>query len=315
MNSSQHLKSILHSKRANIFYLEKCRVLLNGGRVEYLTQEKNKQAYYNIPIANTSFILLGIGTSITQAAIRSLASAGVMVGFCGNHGTPLLAAEEVTWMTPTNEYRPTEYMQQWFSFWQNEDLRLEVAKEVQLQRIDYLYKNWSLNNEIVENKFMVNDIKDSLNKHKKVIARCTTTNELLLNEAERIKSLYAYCARITGENFVRDPESNDLVNKFLTHGNYLAYGVAATVLWVLGISYSFPILHGKTRRGGLIFDVADIVKDSFVLPYAFISRVNGDIEKEYREKMIQCFIENNVYDFLFDYIKKICYDYSEKTKC
>jgi CRISPR-associated protein Cas1 len=29
------LKSILHSKRANIYYLQHCRVLVNGGRVEY----------------------------------------------------------------------------------------------------------------------------------------------------------------------------------------------------------------------------------------------------------------------------------------
>jgi CRISPR-associated protein Cas1 len=31
------LKSVLHSKRANIYYLEHCRVLVNGGRVEYVT--------------------------------------------------------------------------------------------------------------------------------------------------------------------------------------------------------------------------------------------------------------------------------------
>ncbi len=34
----KRLKSILHSKRANIYYLEHCRVLVNSGRVEYLTQ-------------------------------------------------------------------------------------------------------------------------------------------------------------------------------------------------------------------------------------------------------------------------------------
>lgn len=32
------LKTILHSKRANIYYLEYCRVLVNGGRVEYVIQ-------------------------------------------------------------------------------------------------------------------------------------------------------------------------------------------------------------------------------------------------------------------------------------
>lgn len=36
------LKSVLHSKRANIYYLEHCRVLANGGRVEYVTDAGKK---------------------------------------------------------------------------------------------------------------------------------------------------------------------------------------------------------------------------------------------------------------------------------
>ena len=48
------LKTILHSKRANIYYLEKCRVQVNGGRVEYVTSEGKESYYWNIPIANTT---------------------------------------------------------------------------------------------------------------------------------------------------------------------------------------------------------------------------------------------------------------------
>ena len=80
------LKVILHSKRANIYYLEKCRVMQKDGRVLYLTKEKDKKQYWNIPIANTTVILLGTGTSITQAAVRMLASAGVLIGFTGGGG-------------------------------------------------------------------------------------------------------------------------------------------------------------------------------------------------------------------------------------
>ena len=76
------LKAILHSKRANLFYLEHCRVMQKDGRILYLTETKYQNHYYNIPIANTTVILLGTGTSITQAAMRLLAGAGVLVGFC-----------------------------------------------------------------------------------------------------------------------------------------------------------------------------------------------------------------------------------------
>ena len=88
------LKAILHSKRANIYYLEKCRVMQKDGRVLYLSEEQANKQYWNIPIANTTCILLGTGTSITRAAVRMLASAGVLIGFSGTGGTPLIAANE-----------------------------------------------------------------------------------------------------------------------------------------------------------------------------------------------------------------------------
>lgn len=82
-------KAILHSKRANIYYLEKCRVMQKDGRVVYLTESSDENLFWNIPVANTTVILLG-AASLTQAAVRVLASAGVMIGFCGGGGTPLL---------------------------------------------------------------------------------------------------------------------------------------------------------------------------------------------------------------------------------
>lgn len=70
--SPSELKTILHSKRANLYYLEHCRVLVNGGRVEYVTEQGKQSLYWNIPIANTTTVLLGTGTSVTQAACANL---------------------------------------------------------------------------------------------------------------------------------------------------------------------------------------------------------------------------------------------------
>ena len=61
MEQLTDLKVILHSKRANIYYLEKCRVMQKSGRVLYLTEEKVEKQYWNIPIANTTCFLLGMG--------------------------------------------------------------------------------------------------------------------------------------------------------------------------------------------------------------------------------------------------------------
>lgn len=139
------LKTILHSKRANIYYLEKCRVQVNGGRVEYVTQEGKESFYWNIPIANTTAVMLGMGTSVTQMAMREFARAGVMVG--GTDGTPLYSANEVdidvSWLSPQSEYRPTAYLQNWVSFWFREDKRLQAAKRFQFIRLQQITRHWT----------------------------------------------------------------------------------------------------------------------------------------------------------------------------
>jgi CRISPR-associated protein Cas1 len=70
MEQLTDLKAILHSKRANIYYLELCRVLQKDGRVLYLSEKGKEYQYWNIPIANTTCLLLGTGTSITQPKNR-----------------------------------------------------------------------------------------------------------------------------------------------------------------------------------------------------------------------------------------------------
>jgi len=154
---SSDLKSILHSKRANMFYLEYCRVMQKDGRVLYLTEAKDENQYFNIPIANTTVLLLGNGTSITQAAMRMLAQAGVLVGFCGGGGTPLYMGNEVEWLTPQSEYRPTEYLQGWVSFWFDDNKRLEAAKIFQRARIAYLQKVWGKDRELRIEGFQIED--------------------------------------------------------------------------------------------------------------------------------------------------------------
>jgi len=103
--------------------------------VQYLTDEGKRPLYWNIPIANTTTVLLGTGISLTQAAMRELAKAGVLVGFCGGGGTPLFSANEVdvevARLTPQNEYHPTEYLQHWVRLWFDHERCLEAAKAFQ----------------------------------------------------------------------------------------------------------------------------------------------------------------------------------------
>lgn len=308
MEQISDLKSILHSKRANIFYLEKCRVNVKDGRVVYLTDAKNEKQYWNIPIANTTVILLGMGTSITQAAVRMLASAGVLIGFSGSGGTPLIAATEVEWLSPQSEYRPTEYLQGWMSFWFEESKRLKVAKKFQHFRLEYIQKIWSKDKDLRQAGFYLDDVETekALKTFAEKIDSSPNVNELMLGEAAFTKQLYRIAATHTKlKNFVRNRDGDDEANQFLNHGNYLAYGLGATTLWVLGIPHGFAVMHGKTRRGALVFDVADLIKDAIVLPQAFICAKAEMKEQEFRQQVLQMFTKHKALEFMFDVVKEM----------
>ncbi len=308
MEQLENLKAILHSKRANIYFVEKCRVMQKDGRVLYLTEDTHENRYWNIPIANTTCLLLGGGTSITQAAVRMLASAGVLVGFCGTGGTPLLAANEVEWLSPQSEYRPTEYVQGWLSFWFEDDMRLRVAKYFQHKRIAYLQRVWQKDRDLNDYGFSLNDdeIVQALNRFSKQISIASDVGKLLQTEAELTKKLYKIAATRTQHGaFTRERASADQANDFLDHGNYLAYGLAATSLWVLGIPHGFAVMHGKTRRGALVFDVADLIKDSLILPWAFIAAKENMNEQQFRQQCLLAFTKHNCLDFMFNTLKDV----------
>ena len=312
--SPSDLKTILHSKRANLYYLEHCRVLVNGGRVEYVTDEGKRSLYWNIPIANTTSVLLGTGTSITQAAMRELAKAGVLVGFCGGGGTPLFSANEVdvevAWLTPQSEYRPTEYLQHWVRFWFDDARRLDAAKAFQLARLERIRQNWLHGKLLREAGFAVDAtaLESALNQSRQAINVIADNTHLLTEEARLSKLLFKLAARATGYgDFTRGQRGSgsDAANRFLDHGNYLAYGLAASATWVLGLPHGLAVLHGKTRRGGLVFDVADLVKDATILPQAFISAMRGDTEQEFRAACIGNLTRTEALDFMIDTLKGV----------
>ncbi|TLU50775.1 MAG: type I-F CRISPR-associated endonuclease Cas1 [Chlorobium sp.] len=311
--SSSDLKTILHSKRANIYYLEHCRVLTNGGRVEYLTEAGKDSLYWNIPIANTTTILLGTGTSITQSAMRGLAKAGVLVGFCGGGGTPLFSTNEfdfeVSWFSPQCEYRPTEYLQSWVQFWFDDKQRLDAAKTLQLKRLNFICHHWA-KKDLREEGFLIDlvELQNALDKFRDDIPLAQDTMQLLTMEARLSKLLFRFAAKaVHYGDFARSKkgQGTDPANVFLDHGNYLAYGLGASATWVLGLPHGLAVLHGKTRRGGLVFDAADLIKDALVLPLAFVAAVRGDDISEFRQACIRSFTKNEALDFIIDSLKEI----------
>ncbi|MDO9610837.1 MAG: type I-F CRISPR-associated endonuclease Cas1f [Serpentinimonas sp.] len=293
------------SKRANVFYLEHVRVMQRDNRIVYLTEGADGiDQFVSIPDKNTAFILLGKGTSITDAAVRKLAESNVLVGFCGSGGSPLFGCLDVAFMLPQDEYRPTAHAQQWFALWSAEHNRLEMGRALLRQRAQ-----WSRailpKLEIQMDEAVFGDFEARLN-------RCSSNADLLAAEAHYAKQLYAGMARqFALERFARahgmgqQETPGQRVNAFLDHGNYLAYGYAAVALHGMGVPYFLPVLHGKTRRGALVFDIADLYKDWLIMPAAFKAGTSKTADNVFRARIIELALECHVLDKAMTFVSEL----------
>lgn len=147
---------------------------------------------------------------------------------------------DIAWFSPQSEYRPTEYLQRWVSFWFDNEKRLEAARIFQRVRLDYLRLQWQSKRSFdkmgfkVETHTLSNLIEHSLLR----IEQARNHEELLTEEARLTKHLFRLAATATRYgNFTRAKRGSgsDPANRFLDHGNYLAYGLGATATWVLGL--------------------------------------------------------------------------------
>jgi CRISPR-associated protein Cas1 len=315
--SKHRPRPLMISKRACVFYLEHVRVVLKDDRIVYLTENGQPvEHFYNIPERNTAFLLLGKGSSLTDAAARRLAESNVMVGFCGSGGSPLFGALDLTFLAPQSEYRPTEYMQTWMKAWLDEPTRLHLGKQLLRERIVITRAAWSKNLELLKRGIRIDDA--MVETFVAEIERGQDMTYLLTAEARWAGRLYAKLADGFGFDFKRmegqgllDSKA-DMANSFLDHGNYIAYGYAAVTLNGLGISFALPILHGKTRRGALVFDLADLVKDAYVMPTAFEYAAVEAKPKDFRMKLIDVCQEENILDYLFGFVVDQCERISNK---
>lgn len=283
--------SILSSHKSGIEYLEHCAVRAADTQLVFVRKKDAIEQHFNIPNLNTSVLLLGPGTSITQQAARLCAEGQVLLGFCAGGATPV-------YMGALNEYREPEYARAWAELYYDEARRLATAKAFQKERARQILSRWARIPEV-----RLSPQKD-VEAYLANVETCLNTEQLLLAEALFTKKLYALLAANFGTTFTRKPRSEEAANTFLDAGNYLAYGLAASCLWVLGISYAYPVVHGKTRRGALVFDLADVIKDAYIMPNAFLSASLEETESQSRRRMLAELHDGKALKTLFLVVKE-----------
>ncbi|WP_235424669.1 CRISPR-associated endonuclease Cas1 [Chelonobacter oris] len=96
-------------------------------------------------------------------------------------------ATEIERLTPQREYRPTEYVQGWLSWWFNEEKHLQAAKLLQKARITFLRqtRTWNKDRELKAEGFDIanNALNSLLHKQLQEIDSQLNVTALLQQEA------------------------------------------------------------------------------------------------------------------------------------
>lgn len=289
-------EKLLLTHRESLVLLERARVRVSGARVVYDIADDGTAKTYNVPYANIACVLLGQGCSITTEAARLLAQESVSVAMTGSGGSPLLYGTLVN-------YRPTEHFRRAMTAWLNPDEGLRVAKlmaEARAARMKSKYAS-------------VCGVSEAADRFMLTVNAAASQEELLGHEGVYAKSCYAALSAAALPGFSRDPGKGGLAsveplaNSLIDHGNYLCYGIAGTVLWALGIPPQMSVLHGRTRAGGLIFDVADTFKDSIVLEPAFARAAAGgkSADKDFRSDVMAALDKEKILEKTFALLNNI----------
>ena len=268
---------LLVTGREGALYLERAHVHVEGGRIVYRISDDEMAREFNIPHVNLAVLFLGQGTSITQDAMRLLGEEHVHLAITGSGGAPMHMGALTT-------YVATGHFRRLLPIYQDEDRSLQAAVAIMRARTDRMR---TIGKRLAARHLRARDfspLTSACDRLDNKLAECTRTAELLGHEGTFSKACYklfgdmAHLAafrrqpREDTERDRREPPENAsiaIANRLIDHGNYLCYGMAGAALWALGIPPHLSVFHGKTRAGGLVFDLADGFKDALVLPLAF----------------------------------------------
>lgn len=290
--------------REGALYLERARIHVEGDRVVYHIVDDEHRREYNIPHVNLAVLFIGQGTSITQSAIRLLGEEGVHLAVTGSGGSPIHMGALTT-------YSSTRHFREVLPIYLSQEKSLLAAKSIMRDRTKRMREMGCAGIAKWLGGKGAHRIKEISTRFEGDLDRCSDISQLLGFEGRYSKACYAEFSAISGlskvHEFRREPGARDIakidddpaqiVNRLIDHGNYLCYGMAGAALWALGIPPHMSVFHGKTRAGGLVFDLADSFKDALVLPAAFslaMDKKVEDVGRKFRGRLINSFDDRKI---------------------
>lgn len=229
-------------------YLEHCRV----------EQEAQAIAVYDadgktpVPCASLSVLLLGPGTSISHAAVQSLADNGCLAVWCGEQGVRYYAHG-------SGESRNARHLIHQAYLVSHPGLRLKVVRRMYEMRFP-------------------NPLSPDL-----------TLEQIRGMEGIRVRTAYSRASRESGvpwegRSYDRtDWKKADPVNRALSVANSCLYGLCHAGIVAMGYSPALGFAH-TGKQLSFVYDIADLYKADLTIPLAFqaAAQCAKNLEREVR---------------------------------
>jgi CRISP-associated protein Cas1 len=241
-------------------YVQQCRIEQEGKSIS-VWEETGRTP---VPCAALSLLMLGPGSTITHAAVRTLAESGCLILWCGEEAVRVYGVG-------MGETRSSRNLLRQASAWADPATRLTVVRRMYASRF-------------------TEKVDESL-----------SLQQLRGREGIRVRAIYAEASRATGvawsgRNYNRMSwETADPVNRALSCANSCLYGLCHAAIVAAGYSPGIGFIHsGKALS--FVYDVADLYKTITSIPAAFAAaRASpNDIEGPVRRAMRDMFFEERL---------------------
>jgi len=246
--------------RISFLYFEHCRVEQELKAIAVFREQEK----YIIPCASLSTLLLGPGTSITHAAIKTLADNACAVQWVGEDCLRFYVAGK-------GSSNKTDRLLHQVKLWADSLQRLSVVRRMYEYRFD------------------------------EPLPEDLTLEQIRGREGARVRTAYSRLSKETGvewkgRSYKRENwDDADAINRALSIANACLYGVCQAAINSVGYSSALGFIHtGKPLS--FIHDVADLYKAETTIPAAFeaVAETYFDLDSVVRRKCREKFSQHRL---------------------
>ncbi len=214
-------------------YVERCKIDQDAKAIAL----HNINGKTSVPCANLTLLMVGPGTTITHAAVKTLADNGCLVMWTGEKGVRFYAQG----MGETRASRNLLHQSFLSSI---PKLRLQVVRRMYEMRFG------------------------------EELSPDLSIQQIRGKEGVRVRTAYAQASEMTGIEWVgrsyqrTNWQSSDPVNRALSSANSCLYGICHAAIVSAGYSTALGFIHtGKMLS--FVYDIADLYKADITIPMAF----------------------------------------------